>query len=247
MQAHLPIVVICSMSWDSCKRLYLIMMVLFGLILNTLRPTHAAVRYTIKRDVAFLWHKSESLEGCDVVILPGGFSYGDYLRSGAIARFSPIMKSVIKFARSGGVVIGICNGFQVLVESGLLPGALMRNSHLRFACKHIYLKVENRQTPFTNACPDGKILKIPIAHGDGNYYNFQSELDDLQKNGQIVFTYATSGGEVIPEANPNGSPLGVTGLSNHDGRFTIMMPHPERVFRSVQNSTHPADWGEDGP
>lgn len=197
---------------------------------------YAAVRYTIRRDVTFLWHKSESLEGCDVVILPGGFSYGDYLRSGAIARFSPIMKSVIKFAQSGGVVIGICNGFQVLVESGLLPGALMRNSHLRFACKHIYLKVENRQTPFTNACPEGKILKIPIAHGDGNYYNFQSELEDLRKNGQIVFTYATSGGEVIPEANPNGSLLNIAGICNREGNILGMMPHPERAMEKVLGS-----------
>jgi len=197
---------------------------------------YAAVRFTIERDVTFLWHKSESLEGCDVIILPGGFSYGDYLRSGAIARFSPIMKSVIKFAKSGGVVIGICNGFQVLVESGLLPGALMRNSHLRFACKHIYLKVENHQTPFTNACPEGKILKIPIAHGDGNYYNFQSELDDLRKNGQIVFTYATSRGEVIPEANPNGSLMNIAGICNREGNILGMMPHPERAMEKILGS-----------
>jgi len=198
--------------------------------------SYAAVRYTIKRDVTFLWHKSESLEGCDVIILPGGFSYGDYLRSGAIARFSPIMKSVIKFAKSGGVVIGICNGFQVLTESGLLPGALMRNSHLRFACKHIYLKVENYQTPFTNACPDGQVLKIPIAHGDGNYYNFPSELDKLRKNGQIVFTYATADGEVIPEANPNGSLMNIAGICNREGNILGMMPHPERAMEKILGS-----------
>lgn len=197
---------------------------------------YAAVRYIIKQDVTFLWHKSESLEGCDVVLLPGGFSYGDYLRSGAIARFSPIMKAVTKFARSGGIVIGICNGFQVLVESGLLPGALMRNSHLRFSCKHVYLNVENSDTPFSNACPDGKTLKIPIAHGDGNYYNFQSDLDELNREGQIVFTYATKDGEVIPEANPNGSLMNIAGISNREGNILGMMPHPERAMEKILGS-----------
>lgn len=197
---------------------------------------YAAVRHTINQEAVFLWHKSESLDACDVVILPGGFSYGDYLRSGAIARFSPIMKSVIKFARSGGVVVGICNGFQVLVESGLLPGALMRNAHLRFSCKHVYLRPERFDTPFTSACPAGKTLKIPIAHGDGNYYNFQSDLEDLRRNGQIVFTYATADGEVTPGANPNGSLMNIAGISNRDGNILGMMPHPERAMEKILGS-----------
>jgi phosphoribosylformylglycinamidine synthase len=197
---------------------------------------YAAIKHIIKEDVTFLWHKSETLEGCDVVILPGGFSYGDYLRSGAIARFSPIMKAVIPFARSGGVVIGICNGFQVLVESGLLPGALMRNSHLRFACKYVYLKVENHDTPFTNACPRAKTLKIPIAHGDGNYYGFQADLEDLRRKGQIVFTYATAAGDVTPEANPNGSLMNIAGIANREGNILGMMPHPERAMEKILGS-----------
>ena len=197
---------------------------------------YAAVKFVVNREVAFLWHKSESLENCDVVILPGGFSYGDYLRPGAIARFSPIMKSVIRFARSGGIVAGICNGFQVLVESGLLPGALLRNSHLRFSCKHIYLKVENYNTPFTNACPPGKALKIPIAHGDGNYYTFQSDLDDLQRHGRVVFTYATADGEVTAPANPNGSLANIAGISNSEGNILGMMPHPERAMEKILGS-----------
>jgi phosphoribosylformylglycinamidine synthase I len=196
----------------------------------------AAVKFIIKKDVDFLWHKSESLEGSDVIILPGGFSYGDYLRPGAIARFSPIMKSVIKFARSGGIVVGICNGFQVLLESGLLPGALMRNSHLRFAHRHIYLKVENSLTPFSNACPPGKTLKIPIAHGDGNYYSFRADLEKLRDHGQIVFTYATADGQVTPEANPNGSLMNIAGICNQEGNILGMMPHPERAVEKILGS-----------
>jgi phosphoribosylformylglycinamidine synthase I len=197
---------------------------------------YAAVKFIMGQEVAFLWHKSESLEGSDVVILPGGFSYGDYLRPGAIARFSPIMKSVIRFAHSGGLVVGICNGFQVLVEAGLLPGALMRNGHVRFACKFVYLKVANYDTPFTKACPPDKTLKIPIAHGDGNYYTFKAELDQLRERGQIVFTYATADGRVTPEANPNGSLLNIAGITNRDGNVLGMMPHPERAVEEILGS-----------
>lgn len=198
--------------------------------------SYAAVKFVLGQEAAFLWHKSESLESCDVVILPGGFSYGDYLRSGAIARFSPIMKSVERFARSGGIVIGICNGFQVLVESGLLPGALMRNAHLRFSCKHVYLNVENYDTPFTGVCPAGKTLKIPIAHGDGNYYNFQPELEKLKKKAQVLFTYATADGKVVPEANPNGSLMNIAGITNREGNILGMMPHPERAVEKILGS-----------
>ena len=198
--------------------------------------SYAAAKFVLGQEAQFLWHKSESLDSCDVVILPGGFSYGDYLRSGAIARFSPIMKSVISFAKSGGVVIGICNGFQVLVETGLLPGALMRNAHLRFSCKHVYLKVENYETPFTSACPVGKALKIPIAHGDGNYYNFQADIDDLKNNGQVAFTYATADSQVVPEANPNGSLNNIAGITNREGNILGMMPHPERAMEDILGS-----------
>ena len=197
---------------------------------------YAAAKFVLGEGTTFLWHKSESLNGSDVVILPGGFSYGDYLRPGAIARFSPIMKSVIRFAESGGLVIGICNGFQVLVECGLLPGALMRNSHLRFSCKFVHLKVEDYDTPFTSACPPGKILKIPIAHGDGNYYNFQADLDDLRERGRIIFSYATPDGRVTPEANPNGSLLNIAGITNREGNVLGMMPHPERAVEAILGS-----------
>ncbi len=197
---------------------------------------YAAAKFVLGEETVFLWHKSESLESCDVVILPGGFSYGDYLRSGAIARFSPIMRAVDQFARSGGIVIGICNGFQVLVESGLLQGALMRNSHLRFACKHVYLRVEDYNTPFTIACPRGKVLKIPIAHTDGNYYNFQPDLEDLEKNGQILFRYATADGRITPGANPNGSLLNIAGITNREGNILGMMPHPERAVEKIIGS-----------
>ncbi|MFH2037504.1 MAG: phosphoribosylformylglycinamidine synthase subunit PurQ [Candidatus Zixiibacteriota bacterium] len=187
-------------------------------------------------EVEFLWHQSSDLSGCDAIILPGGFSYGDYLRSGAIARFSPIMKSVIEFANSGGLVIGICNGFQVLVESGLLPGALMRNDHLRFSCKYIYLKVEKTDNPFTCDCNQSEILKIPIAHKDGNYYNFNGDLEELEKNGQILFRYCDSKGEFTEGSNPNGSLMDIAGICNREGNVMGMMPHPERAVEKILGS-----------
>lgn len=191
----------------------------------------------IGEDVEFLWHQSDYLNGSDVIILPGGFSYGDYLRSGAIARFSPIMKSVIKFAQEGGLVIGICNGFQVLVESGLLPGALMRNEHLRFSCKFVYLRVEHTAGPFTNECRPGEILKIPIAHKDGNYYNFQGDLEKLKANNQILFRYCDKDGNINPESNPNGSMYNIGGITNERGNIVGMMPHPERAVEDILGSS----------
>jgi len=199
--------------------------------------SYAATKFVIGCETEFLWHKSEDLAGSDAIILPGGFSYGDYLRSGAIARFSPIMKAVEKFARSGGIVIGICNGFQVLVEAGLLPGALLRNSHLRFSCKYVYLKVERTDTVFTGECRADRVLKIPIAHGDGNYYNFQGELDDLEKNNQVLFRYANRTGQVLPEANPNGSVGNIAGILNREGNVLGMMPHPERAVENILGSS----------
>jgi len=198
--------------------------------------SYAAVRHVLGEDVEFLWHKSSELKGCDVVILPGGFSYGDYLRSGAIARFSPIMAEIVKFAKSGGQVIGICNGFQVLTESGLLPGALIRNDSLRFSCKQVYLRVENTDTPYTTACHKGDVLKVPIAHGDGNYYNFDGDIDALEDAGQVVFRYVTADGRREPSANPNGSINDIAGITNADGNVLGMMPHPERAVENILGS-----------
>lgn len=197
---------------------------------------YAAVRHVLKEDVEFLWHKSEDLLGCDIVILPGGFSYGDYLRAGAIARFSPLMEKVIAFAKSGGMVIGICNGFQVLTESGLLPGALMRNSHLRFSCKQVYLKVEHTSSPYTRACRRGEVLKIPIAHGEGNFYHFDDDIRRLEDNGQVVFRYCDADGNVTPAANPNGSVNNIAGVCNPEGNVLGMMPHPERAVEVLLGS-----------
>jgi len=197
---------------------------------------YAAVRHILKENVVFLWHKSSDLQGVDLVILPGGFSYGDYLRSGAIARFSPIMEQVVSFANSGGFVLGICNGFQVLTESGLLPGALIRNSHLRFSCKYVNLRVENAGTPFTGACRQGDVLRIPIAHGDGNYYNFDGDISELENSGRVVFRYVDHRGEVTGEANPNGSINNIAGIINAEGNVLGMMPHPERAVELILGS-----------
>lgn len=198
---------------------------------------YAAVRHVLGEEVEFLWHKSSDLKGCDLVILPGGFSYGDYLRAGAIARFSPIMKEVIAFARSGGLVVGICNGFQVLTESGLLPGALIRNSHLRFSCKQVYLRVENTQSPFTSACAKGEVLKIPIAHGEGNYYHFDGDIRKLEDSGRVAFRYVDVHGRVTLEANPNGSRENIAGIFNDEGNVLGMMPHPERAVEPILGSS----------
>ncbi|MCX6827444.1 MAG: phosphoribosylformylglycinamidine synthase subunit PurQ [candidate division Zixibacteria bacterium] len=190
----------------------------------------------IGEKVEFLWHQSADLLNSDVIILPGGFSYGDYLRSGAIARFSPIMKEVIKFASTGGMVIGVCNGFQILVESGLLPGALMRNDQLRFSCKYVYLRVERIDNPFTSGCIRGEVLKIPIAHKDGNYYNFQADIETLKRNNQILFRYCDKNGHVTDESNPNGSIDNIAGVANSGGNVIGMMPHPERAVENILGS-----------
>lgn len=191
----------------------------------------------VGEEVVFLWHKSSDLLNCDVIILPGGFSYGDYLRSGAIARFSPIMKAVKEFANAGGPVLGICNGFQVLLESGLLPGALLRNAHLRFSGKYIYIKVEDNSTLFTSACQPGEILKIPIAHMDGNYYNFDGEIEELKKQSQVIFRYCDKDGNINEAGNPNGSIYNIAGISNKEGNVIGMMPHPERAVEDILGSS----------
>lgn len=187
-------------------------------------------------EVVYLWHKSNDLEGCELVVLPGGFSYGDYLRSGSIARFSPIMKRVIDFAEGGGFVLGICNGFQILLESGLLPGAMMRNSRLRFACREVILRVEMDDTTFLPGLRRGDLLKMPVAHGEGNYFADPETISELESNGQVVFRYSDSKGVITSGANPNGSLNGIAGIVNDKGNVLGMMPHPERACEKILGS-----------
>lgn len=187
----------------------------------------------MQRDVDYIWHKETSVEGYDALILPGGFSYGDYLRTGAIARFSPIMPAVVDFAEQGGLVIGICNGFQILLEAGLLPGAMLRNRSLKFICRPVYLKTKRIDTPFSNRLSQDQVIKIPIAHGEGNYFCDAKTLQSLQDNRQIIFTYCNEEGQETPEANPNGSLANIAGICNLIGNVLGMMPHPERCAEEV--------------
>ena len=187
-----------------------------------------ALHKVLEYDVNFLWHKDTDLKESDVIILPGGFSYGDYLRTGAIARFSPIMNSVIDFANKGGYVIGICNGFQILLEAGILPGALLQNISLKFICKDVYLSVENYESNFTKGINDKTVLRLPIAHGDGNYFADASTLKELEDNNRIILTYCSIDGKVSNEFNPNGSLKNIAGIINKNGNVLGMMPHPER-------------------
>jgi len=196
---------------------------------NCDHDAYHAARHVLGQDAAFVWHKDTSLGGADVVVLPGGFAHGDYLRTGAIARFSPIMREVQRFADKGGPVLGICNGFQVLLEAGLLPGAMLRNRSVRFQCEHVFVKVEQTDTPFTIACRPGQILRIPIAHGEGNYYAEPAVIERLEKNRQVIFRYTTSDGTVTPEANPNGSAANIAGICNEARNVVGLMPHPERA------------------
>jgi phosphoribosylformylglycinamidine synthase len=186
--------------------------------------------------VTFLWHDSEDLQGVDAVVVPGGFAYGDYLRTGAIARFSPVMQAVKRFADGGGLVLGICNGFQILAEAGLLPGALMRNAGLKFICKQVHLRVETADSPFTNQLTKGAVLEVPIAHMEGNYFCTPEELRALETEDRIAFRYATPTGEVTPEANPNGSLSNIAGILNAKRNVLGMMPHPERASEAILGS-----------
>jgi len=186
------------------------------------------VKDVLGQSVKYIWHRDTRLNGFDCVILPGGFSYGDYLRTGAIARFSPIMKSIADFARKDGTVIGICNGFQILLEAGLLPGVMLRNRDLNFICKHVYIKTENNQTRFTGLYNPGQILKIPIAHNEGNYYIDATGLKELKNNNQIIFRYSSATGEVNEQFNANGALDNIAGIINKKGNVLGMMPHPER-------------------
>jgi len=195
-----------------------------------------AVSNVLKQPVELLWHQSEDLSGCDALILPGGFAHGDYLRTGAIARFSPVMKSVAKFAQSGGPVLGICNGFQILLEAGLLPGAVMRNAGLRYICRHVHIRVEAADTPFTNAARPGQILKIPIAHNDGNYTLDEAALSELERNHQVLFRYTTADGKDDAAGNPNGSLHNIAGVCNRERNVAGLMPHPERAVEASLDS-----------
>ncbi len=189
-------------------------------------------------EAVYLWHGDRDLKGVDLVILPGGFSYGDYLRCGAIARFSPLMEAVKAFAARGGLVLGICNGFQILLESGLLPGALYRNDNLQFRCQPTLIRVEQAGLPFTGAMQEGDVLKIPIAHGEGNYYAPPRLLQELEAGGQVVFRYVNERGEATLEANPNGSLRNIAGICSRQGNVLGMMPHPERAGESILGSDH---------
>jgi phosphoribosylformylglycinamidine synthase I len=195
------------------------------------------LRKILNLEVTFLWHKQTSLEVCDVIILPGGFSYGDYLRTGAISRFSPIMNEVINFANKGGIVFGICNGFQILLEAGLLPGVMIRNESLNFVCKDVYLKIENRDTIFTRGINGKTSLKIPIAHGEGNYFAEKETLKELEDNNQVVFKYSSINGTISKKDNPNGSVMNIAGIINKKGNVLGMMPHPERSTDPVLGKT----------
>jgi phosphoribosylformylglycinamidine synthase len=196
---------------------------------------YAASR-VIGEDAELVWHKDTDLKGADAVILPGGFAHGDYLRTGAIARFSPIMGAVRAFAERGGPVLGICNGFQVLLEAGLLPGAMVRNDRVKFVSRIVPVRVEQTDTPFTVACTPKQVLHLPVAHGEGNYYAPPDVLDDIERNRQVIFRYCNEAGEVSPEWNPNGSLNSIAGISNRQRNVVGLMPHPERASEAALGS-----------
>ncbi|MEK7216287.1 MAG: phosphoribosylformylglycinamidine synthase subunit PurQ [Chloroflexota bacterium] len=187
-----------------------------------------AIQTVLNEPVEYIWHRQTDVQGFDCIVLPGGFSYGDYLRTGAIARFAPVMTAVAEHARRGGLVIGICNGFQILCEAGLLPGALLRNQSLQFRCMWTNLRTENAATPFTSSLSQGQVVRVPISHGDGNYYADDATLRDLEDSGRVVFRYCEADGTITPDANPNGSLHNIAGIVNARGNVLGMMPHPER-------------------
>ncbi len=191
------------------------------------------------QEAVAIWHQDTDLQGCDCIVLPGGFSYGDYLRAGAIARFAPVMGAIQEFAARGGLVLGICNGFQILLEAGLLPGAMLRNASLEFRCQWTHLRVENAATPFTRACRTGQVLRIPISHGEGNYFADDATLAELEASGGILFRYCAPDGAITPEANPNGARRNIAGIVNAARNVAALMPHPERCAEAVLG-------GEDG-
>jgi phosphoribosylformylglycinamidine synthase subunit PurQ / glutaminase len=203
---------------------------------NCDHDTYNVIAEVARQPVTFLWHDSEGLQGVDAVLVPGGFAYGDYLRTGAIAHFSPVMQSVKRFAADGGLVLGICNGFQILTESGLLPGALMRNAGLKYICKQVHIRVETADSPFTNQLKKGEVLQIPIGHMEGNYFCEQDELHRLEAEDRIAFRYSTPDGEITQEANPNGSLSNIAGILNEGRNVLGMMPHPDRSSEQLLGS-----------
>ena len=213
----------------------------FGVVVfpgsNCDHDAYHVISKVIGQPVEFIWHRNPSVGDCDAIILPGGFSYGDYLRTGAIARFSPVMSAVKEFAGRGGIVMGICNGFQILCEAGLLPGALMRNRNLKFICEHINMRVETTDTPFTSLCQHGQVISAPIAHGDGNYFCDAETLAELKRENRIVFRYTDANGAVTDEANPNGSLENIAGIINRERNVLGLMPHPERASEEILKSS----------
>ncbi len=213
----------------------------FGVVVfpgsNCEMDCYHVIERVLDRPVSYVWHQETDLKGYDCLVLPGGFSYGDYLRCGAIARFSPVMEAVKGFAADGGLVIGICNGFQILLEAGLLPGAMLRNTSLSFICRFVDLRVENAATPWTRKASPGQVLRMPIAHGEGNYTADPEVLDGLEGRGQVVLRYCNPEGEVLPEANPNGSARNIAGICNEGFNVFGLMPHPERASEALLGST----------
>ncbi|MGC9292753.1 MAG: phosphoribosylformylglycinamidine synthase subunit PurQ [Acidobacteriaceae bacterium] len=203
---------------------------------NCDHDTYHVIAAIARQPVTFLWHESTDLEGCDAILVPGGFAYGDYLRTGAIAHFAPIMQSVKEFASHGGLVLGICNGFQILCESGLLPGALMRNAGLKYICKQVHLRTETTDSPFTNTLREGEVLQIPIGHMEGNYFCDATTLAQLERDHRIAFRYATPQGAITPAANPNGSLGNIAGILDEGRNVLGMMPHPDRSSEALLGS-----------
>ena len=203
---------------------------------NCDHDAYHALKHVVGVDAEFVWHRQSTLSGYDAVVIPGGFTYGDYLRTGAMAKLSPVMDAVRGFAAAGGPVIGICNGFQILLEAGLLPGAMIVNDSLRFVCDYVHLRTETGRTPFTRGIPAGKVLKIPVAHYQGNYFADEKTLSALEAGGQVAFRYCEPSGEVTPSSNPNGSANHIAGICNGAGNVLGMMPHPERCAEGVLGS-----------
>ena len=204
---------------------------------NCDHDAYYAAKSVLGQDAEFVWHKETSLKGADVVVLPGGFSHGDYLRTGAIARFSPIMTAVAEFARGGGPVLGICNGFQILCEAGLLPGAMLRNRDLKFHCEHVWIRVEQTDTLFTSRATKGQVLRIPVAHGEGNYYAEPAVVSELEASGRVIFRYCDARGQVTDDANPNGAVNGIAGVCSPGRNVVGLMPHPERAAEDEVGGT----------
>lgn len=225
--------ILCFVKGSTILKLSYLCRMKFGVVVfpgsNCDEDLIHCLQQTTQQEVVRLWHKDHDLQGCDMIFLPGGFSYGDYLRSGAIARFSPIMQNVIAFANNGGFVMGICNGFQILCEAGLLPGALIRNTNMKFTCDNVYLKTISVNSLVTNALNTDQTLKIPIAHGEGRYYADEATLKALNDNDQILFKYCDASGNITPESNPNGSLQNIAGVTNSTRNVFGMMPHPERA------------------